>query len=674
MGVAPRPYQAQVAAGGTTADLGSISPDAFGAGVGRAVEEFGGAVGRYAEVKMDVARNEAWSDWSLKFEEAKAKARDDALNRRMGAGDTADAGWAGHADMVGGETDARMNQLLEGLKDPVLRKQAGLRVTEFRNDLVGQERTFEAGKRLAKLGSDTRQIGMLAAQGVLNSTAISTDLPKAVEDLDSYIGNLDVAPDIKEGLRRELAPGLLDAGVQNRINAGDLDTAEKMVKAPAFAELGPDRSQALLNEIEVERRRRESAARAEQAAAVSAAKEGLATQKALLDTGAGTPADWEKLATGYDAIGDTSAAVEARAKGGEMTAVQGSRDYTVPQMQAEIARLDAKAAKPGGLTPGEATLRTGLNTQLTQSQARLGRTGGALEQYQYATSKPIPGIDFNDPASLRQRATYAAAAAQKYGQMSVQPLLDSELPGLRQLTEGGPADKMRALEAIAGFGDPRAVEGAGRQLAGAGDEGGFRIAATRILTPGGRQVARDILRGGDALKANPSLFNDKEAREAFAAYGPALQGLGPDFAADTYVAARNLYASRMAAQGLTGWSPGEFRTAIDAALGGYHEGAYYKGGSWTFKNQRVVIPTGWTADGVFRRIARMTGEDLGNAKVTGAGRWPDGSPLYTGQLREMIPVFMGGTRYGFRDARSGRLLPSAQGGPFMLDMAKVPWR
>lgn len=672
MGLAPV-YRADVR-GGTSAPLPGVDAAAMGAGVARSLGEVGAAVERLDLAQRAVQRNEDWAAASVAFEDVKAKAEEDARRRREGQGESARPGWAGHADVVAGEARTRMQQFLDGIGDADVRRQMGVRVAAFESDLYGREQAFEGAKRLEKLGADTQAVAQAGAQRVLLSEDFATDLPAAVGDLDAYIDGLNVAPDVQEGLRRDLVPQLLDAGVQNRINAGELDAAEKMVKSEAFAELGPKRSQALLDEIAVERRRLAAADRARQAEAEEMAREALATQKAQLDTGAGTPKDWEALATGYEAIGDTSAAAEARAKGTEMAAVQGTRDYTVPQMQAEIAKLEAKQRGGGGLTPGEASMLSGLKTQRAQTEARLNRSGGALEQYQYATGTALPPIDLNDPATMQRRARYAASAAARYGRPTVEPLTEAELPGLRQLMEGGPGDKMRVLETLAGFGDPRAIEGAARQVAGGTDQGAFRIAATFLTSPGGRQNARDILRGGEALKANPSLYDAREARAAFAAYGQALQGLGPDFAADTLEAARNLYGSRMAAQGLTGWSEPEFRNAIDAALGGYTDGQHYKGGSWTYKGQRVLIPSGWTADGVFRRIARMNGEDLGKARASGAGRWPDGSPIYTGQLREMIPVYLGGTRYGFRSERSGRLLGADGGGPFVLDVAKVPWR
>jgi hypothetical protein len=182
------------------------------------------------------------------------------------------------------------------------------------------------------------------------------------------------------------------------------------------------------------------------------------------------------------------------------------------------------------------------------------------------------------------------------------------------------------------------------------------------------------LNGPDALKANAGIWQDREARALFSEYQGPLLGMGPEYTADTFEAAKAIYASQMKATGASAWNRDAYRRAIEAAMGGVRAGQNYKGGTATFNGARVMIPNGWTGDGVFRRIARMTGEDLGNARASGPGRWPDGSPIYTGQLRQMVPVYLGGTRYGFRSPQSNRLLPAEGGGPFTLDVAKVPWR
>src|SRR3546814_3930929 len=81
------------------------------------------------------------------------------------------------------------------------------------------------------------------------------------------------------------------------------------------------------------------------------------------------------------------------------------------------------------------------------------------------------------------------------------------------LVAGESGQRLQALNEIAKFGDPRAIEGAADQISEKSD-GGFRIAATLMTLPGnaGEQAARDILRGPEAEQTNPKVFIDASAQ------------------------------------------------------------------------------------------------------------------------------------------------------------------
>jgi hypothetical protein len=355
-------------------------------------------------------------------------------------------------------------------------------------------------------------------------------------------------------------------------------------------------------------------------------------------------------------------------------------------MDSQIAALTAKQGTKAGLTGAEAAELNGLRDQRAQTASRLNQSGGALLQLQYATGKSVTPLNLRDPATLRRRASDAAAAAQKYGRAAIEPLLPEEVKPLQDLlAKGDVASQTQALRIIAGFGSPQAIMGAAHQITGEGD-GPFRVAATRVLSPVGQVVAMHILGGADALKANPGLWErpnddgkmvsaDADAQSIFAEYIPALAALGPDAARDSYEAAKAFYASKMSAAGKTQFEGGNWRTAIEATIGAYRHGSTSYGGTALFQGtHRVVIPEGWTGEGLFRRIARATSQDWVKAGGGHAPVWPDGSSVYTGQLRELVPVWVGGTSYIFRSPRTGNFLGTRGGRPFRIDAAKVPWR
>src|SRR3546814_1796095 len=108
--------------------------------------------------------------------------------------------------------------------------------------------------------------------------------------------------------------------------------------------------------------------------------------------------------------------------------------------------------------------------------------GGARDQFEYATGKSPPPLDPGNPETFRERATVAIDAARTYGRPTVEPLRSGEVPGLKQLVAGESGQRLQALNEIAKFGDPRAIEGAADQISEKSD-GGFRIAATLMTLP-----------------------------------------------------------------------------------------------------------------------------------------------------------------------------------------------
>lgn len=555
--------------------------------------------------------------------------------------------------------------------DPDLRERFVPMVARLRANLGDRAMAVAAEARISQGVQDSQDLS-----DRLYNSARTDKSPENIQFLmEKADAFLSVLPPMSPDKKREIAKSFnqrIALGAAEKAIDDDPHATLKTIDAGAFNDvLTGQQLEALRTHAETEIRRREAEARATQAVQLKATKEALATKEAELNTGAGAPTDYMALANQYQAIGDTSKAVELRAKGAQRLAVEGSRDWAPAQMQQKITELQAKPS----LTPSEASLLSGLREQFQQSSQRLNGTGGALEQYVYATRKTLDPVDPAKADTMRARAQIAIAAAAQYGRPNVEPLLASEVDGFRQLAQGGPEQRLQALQSLAALGDPRAVYGAARQITSR-EDGAFRIAAMRLGIPGGRQLASDILRGPDAQKVIGKGWNQAGAMQAYQQYvGGALAGLGPEFAGDTFEAAKNIYASTMQAQGKSEWDPKLFQTSIERALGSYTDGQWSKGGSAVWKGFRVVVPTGWTADGVFGRLARLNGEGLGSAKVSGPGVWPDGSPLYTGQLRDgsLVPVLMTGTTYGFRSARSGRLLAAKDGGPFLLDMAKVPW-
>jgi hypothetical protein len=535
--------------------------------------------------------------------------------------------------------------------------------------------------------ADTRKLAVEAATPEDRERAVLL----GAATYDGLVAKGYMDPNTAQLSKRKFAQGVFYDGIVAKVSQGQPDEAEALLKqlAPRMDENDVIRAGDAIRVrragLEAETRRVAAEARAEQAHQTAVLKDQLGAVEQVLNAGGGSVEDRYKIAQQYRALGDVSKATEWQIKGDSYVAVQGTRDWTLPQMDSQIVALTAKQGSKGGLTATEAAQLNGLKEQRSQSASRITQPGGALLQYQYATGKPITPIDLEDPATLSLRASEATAAAAKYGRAAVEPLLPEEVEPLKDLiATGDPAQKAKALQIIAGFKSPRAIAGAARQVTGESD-GAFRVAATRVLAPNGREVANAILGGGDALKANPGLWQkpnddgklvtaEADAQALFAEYLPALAGLGPNAANDTYEAAKAFYGAKMNAAGQTQFAGGAWRNAIETVIGRYSKAGAMYGGTSQFQGHRVVVPEGWTGEGLFRRIARATPDDWAKAGGGKVPVWPDGSKVYTGQLRELVPVWLGGTSYGFRSPKTNSFLPKKDGGPFIIDAAKVPWR
>jgi hypothetical protein len=423
-------------------------------------------------------------------------------------------------------------------------------------------------------------VGQIAAPKIehaVNATAVNTraanlqqfvggktkaDRDKAVKlagatfDGQVQLGYMD-APTAAAG-KREWASTASVASVHRQTVLGNIAEARAQ-----WAELSPlmspEAATATLQDIDVEERRQAAQARmlvAEQRAGDAHARalkrEDLSAVKVALDKGAGTPADWEKLATSYEAIGDTSSAVDAHSRGVEMGAAIKYRGVGLPQLDQRITELQGKQS----LSVDEASELRGIRTLREQTQQRLNQPGGALTQFQFATGKSIEPLNPDDPHTFARRASLAISAARTYGRQMVEPLTAADAQPLKDLVSSGdPTKRLNALMVITKFGNPLAIEGAARQVAADGD-GGFRIAATLLTLPGdaGAQAARDILRGPEAAKTNGQVFLPSEAKRIFQDYAaPALVNMPANYGGDVYTAAWNLYVSRMTQHGKAAW-------------------------------------------------------------------------------------------------------------------------
>jgi len=646
--------------------LPRASAASFGAGVGAAVADVGEALARSREIdRRNTADSEA-ADAAVKLAAVRQRldaARDEA---RAAPG----VGAADHVKTMEATFDTTVAGLADTITDQRVRRSVTTQIADLRSNFISGEHSWQTVYVAKKSATD---IGTLIDRGSARIFT-STDPQAYGQESQAFDEALDAAPgfgaDLREAVRREghAKLAIAQAGRMERDNPAGLIAA---VDGGAFNDvLNADQLDRLRTGGAAQLRMIEAQQRAQAAAQVTATREQLATRRAELDTGAGKPQDWVTLADQYEAIGDTSAAVTARASGEAMMAGLAHRGDSVGELDTQIATLTAKQGR-GGLSPAEAATLKGVTSLRDQKAQRLGQPGGALLEMEFATGQPIAPLDPRDPASVRLRGQQAAQAAQLAGRPNaIEPFKPTELPAIKDLMENGAGGRIQVLQTLAAFGDARVIDGAARQVSGSGD-GAFRIASRMLTYPAGQAVATAIVRGDELRGKQP--WPEKAQRLARADflkyYGGAMRGgdLPPGYINDLFDGAMAFYASRSNGGA---YDAGRFAEATEAVLG--RNGG--RGGVARVPGQGIVIaPPTMAPDAMMTRFARAKNEDYQAAAGGRAPIYSDGTRLTRGALRTMLPTLLADGRYGFRGA-NGALLHDDRGGIYAVDLERLPAR
>lgn len=659
-------YRRQIGVG-APAGLPQADAGDFGAGIGAALER-AGAMGHESEIRAyQIQRRFDADQQSADFAKRFAQSRLALGEARIAARANAGPGAAGHEKAMADRFDEATKGLLDGIAEDSVRRDADAQLQGYRASFLEGEAGFEYAKRSAKVVTDVRDLKALTSAEV----RVGGDYADVGRHWDQAIDALqNVDSETKEQLRREGHADQAMAHIGWGIDNNPEGARTAILSGVYNGELDGQQLDRALAQADAAIRQRAAAAQAETAAARSVAKDELAAQEDFLNSGGGGLADRQSISEKFAGWGDKSKAAEWARKAKEFAAVQGAKGWKLPQMDARIVELEAKSDR----SAAEAAELNGLKDQRSSSATRLNQSGGALLQYSYATGKPLPPLDPNDPSSMSRRGALARAAAREHSRFVVEPITEGELPMFRDLVQaGGPAGKQQALEMLRGFGDAATIVGAARQMSGEGD-GDFRIASRLMLQPGGSQVARDILRGTDVINANPNVWTDKidkAAKQNYGQwYGPLLRDLPADYQADIFDAAKKYYATRFA--GSDKYDPGNFALAIEVMMGRSRDGAgNQRGGVAHLPQGLVIVPPTMSPDAFAKRLARGTPAQYRAAAGGRRPRAPDGGDISERDFKALAPVMLGNGRYGFKFP-SGRYILDDTGNPYSVDVGALP--
>lgn len=385
----------------------------------------------------------------------------------------------------------------------------------------------------------------------------------------------------------------------------------------------------------VEQTRLQVEQRRQQAEKEQADKEHEDTTAALIDQGVVVAgAEIQTAIATAEARGDTSKAVGLKAKAYANTVVAGLQDATVPQINEELFRIEAKK-----------DWRSDPNAVMAHN---------ALEKLRgNVQSKPatLPPVDYSNPQSIERRRSAVRRDQQARG-LSQPDFWGAEAEDIRDQYHNGPAGRMAASDKAAAFGGMDAITAA-RQIAP--NDAVFAYSAG--LPAPSRRLA---LEGRDVMAANPKVAKTARASTTFQTKtGVAFSHLPPGFASDARATALSIASAQLARDGVTEPTDQQFDEyfgkALNLALGAQYNNGVRTGGLGDWKDNPVILPQGMTQQDFEARISNMSGtfrayDDRGNQ-------------ITAGQIKARFkPVSIGGGRYHFIDEAGGAAM-AANGTP-----------
>lgn len=635
-----RIYQPQVGARAQDVAV-QTSPDAYGAGLGRAVGELGqtlhrGEVQAYQIERKARADSEA-TGFARNFAEWRVNMDGIIRQQRSGAA----PGGAGHTEAVRDAYEKGREALLAGITEDSVRNSAATQFSTFGASLLEREGTWAEGKRVAKVIDDTQVLSDIGANRVrqLSDQGAYQDEVKAGY---AFVDSLAVDDDTKAKLKRELVDQKYAIAFINGLNDKDPVLARGMLDAGNFNDiLEPAQMEQLRNGADIEIRRAAAAAEHEASMQKAALGEHIQTFKELDSQGIEIPAEQLKAARDAAAAsGDMSTAVQIDGMMANNVFAKVYQGQTPVQRERRLGELSGKA-KPTAAEQRELDWLRSHSGALDESFN--SDPVGYAAKFGKGSSVPPP-IDPADPASIAARLQWRAQYSKATGR-PVPIFSDNELVPLREQVQSGARGRLDVLKTL------DAIPSTERALAAAQivpDDVGFRHEA--LIQPFARAT---VYAGREKLAADRAFLTpDKKTREG--QNSQRLLNIGGseiDFALRAMDPREAGAVKEIAEQWLAGWlsakgrnansiTPGDIRNAATAAFGGYSKNGKWMGGigHWA-GGQAYVVPDGFNNPGFQNYVTRQRAADDGK----GAGPVnPDGTPFNLGNA---YPVLIGNGMY-----------------------------
>lgn len=651
-------YKQQV--GARAQEVGfQVSPDAYGAGVGRAISEAGQTLHQselrdYQIQRRATADSEA-TDFARRFAEYRLT-MDEAVKAQRNGGAP---GGAGHVDAIKGAYDKGRDSLFAGITEESVRRQAEQQFTAFGSSLLERESTWAEGARVGKVLDDFtsyRNIGANRVRGLSDQGAYQDEVKLAY----SYIDGLNLDPQAKAKLQRETDQTYAVSFFNGAIDRDPVGARAILLSGKFNDVLEPQQIEQLLNGSAVEIRRADAEARTRASAVQQDVNESTDfVVKAIKDGTLADDADLAVLEQRATQAGLPPAKIYEIQDARVLNTVRREFQNAGPAVIADALReTDAAIAKAGAnADPRLVQRHNHLETVLGQRRSEIEN-----DQLGFAAKNGIIGqpIDWSAPApdAVAERIKAVDVAAKTAG---VQPqyFTKDEVASLAGQIGAGKQGALAALDAARAFGGARAVAAA-KQLAP--DDPVFAHLVT--LSP---EVAGIALAGREHLKTFPDANRPKEGddnyhdlKDAFARQdrqvNAALESLDPKQRSAVWLTARELLAGYVA-QGFGPLTPEMRMRAINNALWANGRDGQRRGGLATWGDRMFLRPSSMDSNEFTRRVQWTVAHGNGGGPVN-----VDGSPA---RLAAAYPVFVRPNVYRF-DGKDGRPLRKKDGSVFTV--------
>jgi hypothetical protein len=615
------------------APLPGVSADAFGAGLGRAIEQAGEVLHseRIEDARLDrsLRDNSEWAafqtDFALTREELAAAAREGRKSDDPG-----------HAARIAEEWQKREGALLGKLTSTRLKERAQGTLSEWGASFRAREADWE-DLRQSEIVVERHQEQFGIAEGRVRRLESPGDYAAEVKIQMDAIAGLAVSDAVKDKLADEAEQRLAVSYLRGMIDR-DPAAAQALIDSGGFdGVLTGDQVEALRDSSAVEIRRYEAAAEREKAEQVAVLRENLQTFKEAEQQGLVTdPGQFDQAIAGALAVGDKSLALELEGlkANQQFVRIWGPENATALQRENRLAELASKPARSDSENRELAFLRQ--HNGIWAAEEARDPVGQAAAR---GGNGAPPPIDFTDPASIAARGKWAAARAAQGQRLPAFTAV--EMRELGTLYDSGRSGEEQVLSILSALPPEQAMESARRIEP---NDRTLPIIAT--LQPGVRNMAR---RGREALRADKSLLfkmleDDPDLNEAYTserlAFEQALRFAPPEQRAAIFETAKQIAAGQVDKFGET-MTPALWQTSLQLAVGGVKTPDGWAGGLGKWGESTYRLPEGVTHRGFTAAVTRAV-QATQDPPVN-----PDGS---TANLFRLAPVEVGEGVYEFRNA------------------------